>query len=181
MWPDSARPASVLTSIGKNVITTTTAAFECQSKPNHMTMIGATPMMGSAETILPIGRSPRRRNGTRSARMATTKPERQPMEVLQGAPHLDGALSGTLRDLVEAKTRTIEGWIAAGAMRPVDPKHLIFAIWATTQHYADFAIQIHAITGESLADGEFYDATRRMLAAILLDGALTPRAPNGTP
>jgi TetR/AcrR family transcriptional regulator len=103
------------------------------------------------------------------------------MEVLQGAPHLDGALSGTLRDLVEAKTRTIEGWIAAGAMRPVDPKHLIFAIWATTQHYADFAIQIRAITGESLADGEFYDATRRMLAAILLDGALTPRAPNGTP
>ena len=66
-------------------------------------------------------------------------------------------------------------------MRPVDPKHLIFAIWATTQHYADFAIQIRAITGESLADGEFYDATRRMLATILLDGALTPRAPNGTP
>ena len=58
-----------------------------------------------------------------------------------GAPHLDGALSGTLRDLVEAKTRTIKGWIAAGAMRPVDPKHLIFSIWATTQHYADFDVR----------------------------------------
>ena len=37
----------------------TTAAFEGQSKPNHITMIGATPMIGSAETKLPIGSRPR--------------------------------------------------------------------------------------------------------------------------
>ena len=55
---------------------TTTAAFDCQSKPNHMTMIGATPMIGSAETMLPIGRRPRLRNGDRSARIAARKPER---------------------------------------------------------------------------------------------------------
>jgi TetR/AcrR family transcriptional regulator len=96
------------------------------------------------------------------------------MEVMQGAPHLDRALSGTLRDLVEAKTRTIEGWIGAGLMRPIDPKHLIFAIWATTQHYADFAPQIRAITGESLDDQAFYEGTRRTLTTILLDGALVP-------
>jgi hypothetical protein len=41
----------VLTSIGKKVITTTTAALDCQSKPNHMTMIGATPTIGSADQI----------------------------------------------------------------------------------------------------------------------------------
>ena len=65
--------------MGKNVITTTTAAFEGQSKPNHITMIGAMPMTGSADTKLPSGRRPRRRNGTRSATIATTKPERQPI------------------------------------------------------------------------------------------------------
>ena len=53
----------MFTSIGKKVMMTTTAAFDCQSKPNHITMIGATPMIGSAETMLPIGSSPRRRNG----------------------------------------------------------------------------------------------------------------------
>ena len=53
----------MFTSIGKKVITTTTAAFDCQSKPNHITMIGAMPMIGSAETKLPSGSSPRRRNG----------------------------------------------------------------------------------------------------------------------
>ena len=52
--------------------------LECQSKPNHITMTGAIPMMGSALTRLPIGSSPRRRKGTRSARIATAKPERQP-------------------------------------------------------------------------------------------------------
>ena len=49
-------PAAVLTSMGKKVITTTTAALDCQSKPNHITMIGATPTIGSAETRLPIGK-----------------------------------------------------------------------------------------------------------------------------
>ena len=61
--PEAASPATVFTSIGKKVMTTTTAAFDCQSKPNHMTMIGATPTIGSAETRLPIGSSPRCRNG----------------------------------------------------------------------------------------------------------------------
>ena len=55
-------------------MTTTTAAFDGQSKPNHMTMIGATPTIGSAETRLPSGSRPRCRNGTRSIRMATRKP-----------------------------------------------------------------------------------------------------------
>ena len=39
----------------------TTAAFDGQSKPNHITMIGATPTIGSAETKLPSGSSPRPR------------------------------------------------------------------------------------------------------------------------
>ena len=56
-------PATVFTSIGKNVMITTTAAFDCQSKPNHITMIGAMPTIGSAETKLPIGSRPRCRKG----------------------------------------------------------------------------------------------------------------------
>ena len=78
MWPEAARPATVFTSIGKKVMMVTTAAFDCQSKPNHITMIGATPMIGSAETMLPIGSSPRLRNGTRSARIAVRNPSEQP-------------------------------------------------------------------------------------------------------
>ena len=74
MRPAAASPATVFTSIGKKVMITTTAALDCQSKPNHITMIGAMPTIGSAETRLPIGSSPRCRNGTRSTRIATRKP-----------------------------------------------------------------------------------------------------------
>jgi TetR/AcrR family transcriptional regulator len=94
------------------------------------------------------------------------------MEMLQGAPHLSPALTNTLLDLVEAKSRTIEGWIREGRLRPVDPKHLIFAIWATTQHYADFATQIRALTGTGIEDEKFYEAAGAALSRILLDGVL---------
>ena len=94
------------------------------------------------------------------------------MEMLQDAPHLSPALTNTLLDLVEAKSRTIEGWIREGRLRPVDPKHLIFAIWATTQHYADFATQIRALTGTGIEDEKFYEAAGAALSRILLDGVL---------
>ena len=94
------------------------------------------------------------------------------MEMLQGAPHLSPALTNTLLDLVEAKSRTIEGWIREGRLRHVDPKHLIFAIWATTQHYADFATQIRALTGTGIEDETFYEAAGAALSRILLDGVL---------
>ena len=45
----------VFTSIGKKVMITTTAAFDGQSKPNHITMMGAMPTIGSALTRLPTG------------------------------------------------------------------------------------------------------------------------------
>jgi TetR/AcrR family transcriptional regulator len=94
------------------------------------------------------------------------------MEMLQGAPHLSPALTSTLLDLVETKSRTIEGWIREGRLRPLDPKHFIFAIWATTQHYADFATQIRALTGQGFDDETFYETARDNLTRILLDGVL---------
>ena len=57
---------------------TTTAALDCQSKPNHITMIGAMPMIGSAETKLPIGSRPRLRNGERSTSDGDDEPGQLP-------------------------------------------------------------------------------------------------------
>jgi TetR/AcrR family transcriptional regulator len=94
------------------------------------------------------------------------------MEMLQGAPHLSPTLAGPLMELVEAKSRTIQGWIREGRLRPVDPRHLIFAIWATTQHYADFGTQIRALTGAGLEDDAFYGDALAALQRILLDGVL---------
>ena len=64
--------------MGKNTITVTTADFDSQSKPNHLTNIGAVPIMGRAAIKVPIGNNPRSRNLKRSARRATTKAAEQP-------------------------------------------------------------------------------------------------------
>lgn len=80
-------------------------------------------------------------------------------EVLQGAPHSLGMLRKQLKPLVEEKVAVIRAWIKKGRIANVDPYHLIFSIWATTQHYADFDVQVRAILGPARGgEGRFEDA-----------------------
>ena len=96
------------------------------------------------------------------------------LEMIQGAPLLRAELDGELRVIVERKSAVIREWIAAGRLAEVDPEHLIFTIWATTQHYADFAVQVQALTGKSLADPAFFEHTVSNLQRIVLQG-IAPR------
>ena len=68
-------------------------------------------------------------------------------EIIQGAPRIGPALSGELKKLVDEKAEVIRHWIADGKIAEVNPHHLIFSIWALTQHYADFDVQVHAVLG----------------------------------
>jgi len=91
-------------------------------------------------------------------------------EVMQGAPKLGKILETDLRALVADKCDVIESWIRAGKIKPVDPVHLIFTIWATTQHYADFSCQVRAVTGSDLSDPEFFAETERAVTSFVLSG-----------
>ncbi|WP_428512896.1 TetR family transcriptional regulator C-terminal domain-containing protein [Roseovarius sp.] len=89
-------------------------------------------------------------------------------EILQGAPMIGPGLVSDLKPLVDETAALIESWAAAGRLKPVDGRHLIFSIWATTQHYADFDAQVQALVDGRDVHGEasvFLDALyRRMLA-----------------
>lgn len=63
-------------------------------------------------------------------------------EILQGAPRIAPYLESALKPLFDEKCAVIADWAATGRIAPVDPQHLIFSIWATTQHYADFSAQV---------------------------------------
>lgn len=96
-------------------------------------------------------------------------------EILQGAPRILAMLEGELKSLVDEKAIIIKGWMKSGKIARTDPYHLIFAIWATTQHYADFDVQVRAVLGPDRGgDGRFEDAAR-FLEQILLDG-LRPKS-----
>ncbi len=91
-------------------------------------------------------------------------------EIMQGAPRIGDYLSGPLKALVEEKAAVIQGWMDAGKLAKADPRHLIFAIWATTQHYADFDVQVRAVLG--LRDGEdgHHDGAARFLEGLFARG-----------
>ena len=78
-------------------------------------------------------------------------------EIVQGAPHVLGMITGPLRDLVDEKAELIQRWAEQGKIAPVEPYHLIFSLWATTQHYADFDVQIRGIL-QPEGDAHFTDA-----------------------
>jgi TetR/AcrR family transcriptional regulator len=89
-------------------------------------------------------------------------------EMLQGAPRIRAALEGELRDLVQEKSAVLRRWMDQGRIAPVHPVHLIFAVWALTQHYADFDVQVRAVLGPDGTDpfpeaGQFLEVLFRRL------------------
>jgi len=77
---------------------------------------------------------------------------------------------------METRVKLIERWSAEGLLAPVDPKALLFMIWATTQHYADFEAQIRALSGKrALSTAGFEASTEEVVRLILrASGARSP-------
>ncbi len=100
-------------------------------------------------------------------------------EILQGAPVLERYLGEDLRHLVERKAKVIRHWIDTGRLAEVDPYHLIFLIWAATQHYADFAPQVTAVMGRKTLSKAEFGRIEDSLCKIILSGLL-PRGCAGS-
>jgi TetR/AcrR family transcriptional regulator len=95
-------------------------------------------------------------------------------EMLRGAEHIVDMIEVDLKKLVDEKAQILLGWMDTGKLARTDPYHLIFAIWATTQHYADFDVQVRAVLGPGRnGEGRFEDAART-LEQIFMSG-LTPK------
>ena len=91
-------------------------------------------------------------------------------ELLHGAPELRGTLVRTLRPLMRAKAAVIEQWIAQGRLAPVDSMHLFFTIWASTQTYADFEVQVCALLGRASLNGEAQARATQHVVSLILRG-----------
>jgi len=88
-------------------------------------------------------------------------------EVMHRAPVIQDYLETTLRAWTTGRVRLIERWIAEGKMAPVDPEHLLYMLWATTQHYADFGHQIETLNAGPLSDADWQKATDSVKTMIL--------------
>jgi TetR/AcrR family transcriptional regulator len=89
-------------------------------------------------------------------------------EVMHGAPVIQDYLETTLRDWTAGRAALIQRWIEEGRMAPISPKHLLYMLWATTQHYADFSHQIETLNGgKPLTDTQWREATESVKSMIL--------------
>lgn len=96
-------------------------------------------------------------------------------EVIHKAPVIQDYLETTLREWTDTRVKIIQRWVDEGKMSPVDPEHLLYMIWATTQHYADFGHQIDTLNGgKPLTDAQFEEATRQVVRIVLLGIGVDP-------
>jgi TetR/AcrR family transcriptional regulator len=110
-------------------------------------------------------------------RLSAQKPEASRLfanEILHGAPVVGGFLETRLKALVEEKAAVLSLWMDEGRLARVDPVHLVFMIWAMTQHYADFDVQVRAILGPRAGERGFVEDAAEAVISIVL-GGVRPR------
>src|SRR3546814_13023332 len=90
--------------------------------------------------------------------------------MIRGARHTGDFLKNELRSLVTSKAEVLEAWAAAGKIEPVDPVHLFSVIWAATQHYADFEVQVGALLGRRQLSAKDYDEAAESIVRMVLRG-----------
>ena len=97
------------------------------------------------------------------------------MEVISGAQLYGGQIQKRVVPLLRKDIEVFERWIGEGKIAPINATHLLFAIWAMTQSYADFSTQMALVLNrKQLSKKDFEDGetmiTNMVLAAVALPG-----------
>ena len=91
-------------------------------------------------------------------------------EVMHGAPVIQDYLETTLREWTEGRAALFQRWLDEGKMAPVDPGPLLYMLWATTQHYADFGHQIETLNGGKPLSEAQWRAAKHSVKTMILRG-----------
>lgn len=89
-------------------------------------------------------------------------------ELLSGWQHLPAHLKKETREWTDNLAGEIETWVKQGRILPVDPYHLIFTIWATTQRYAEARTQVLSIYRRKQLARRDYDRLADSLVTMVL-------------
>jgi len=89
-------------------------------------------------------------------------------ELIHGAPVLNDYLNTDFKTWLQSKVAVIDTWIEKGLIDDVNPHHLLFLIWSSTQHYADFNVQVlAALDKETMQDNDFEEVVSSLTQIIL--------------
>ncbi|UXU85797.1 TetR/AcrR family transcriptional regulator [Burkholderia sp. S-53] len=98
-------------------------------------------------------------------------------EIIHGAAHMQDILSQRVKPWFDTRVKVIDGWIARGLLAPIDAHALMYLIWATTQHYADFDAQIRALSGKRTFTRKAFDEKTEQVVQLVIRacGAVSPK------
>ena len=102
-------------------------------------------------------------------KMSKQKPKESKLfanEILHGAPLMQNILATSLKQTLDEKVAVIDHWVNEGKLTQVNGYHLFFSIWAMTQHYADFDVQVKAILDKK--ENELFKEAEEYLTNLLL-------------
>jgi TetR/AcrR family transcriptional regulator len=90
------------------------------------------------------------------------------MEVIGGAKLYGEQIRHRVVPLLRQDIAVFERWIADGRIAPVNATHLLFAVWAMTQSYADFAAQMTLVLDRPELTGRDFEDGERLITAMVL-------------
>ncbi len=95
-------------------------------------------------------------------------------EIISGAPHLKAYYQEAYQEWFSRKLEIFDSWSRSGKIDKVDPAHLLFLIWSSTQHYADFEVQIASALGKETLEDKDYLSAAETLTAVITKGIGCP-------
>jgi TetR/AcrR family transcriptional regulator len=90
------------------------------------------------------------------------------MEVIGGAKMYGEQIRYRVVPLLRQDIAVFERWIADGKIAHVNATHLLFAVWAMTQSYADFGAQMGLVLGRPELTAQDFEEAERVITAMVL-------------
>jgi TetR/AcrR family transcriptional regulator len=96
------------------------------------------------------------------------------MEVISGAQLYGAQIQERVVPLLRKDIDVFERWIAEGRIAPINATHLLFAIWAMTQSYADFSAQMALVLNRRQLTKKDFDEAEEMIVNMVLAAIAMP-------
>jgi TetR/AcrR family transcriptional regulator len=99
-------------------------------------------------------------------------------EVISGAPIFFAEIAERVIPALQADVAIFNKWAEQGLCRPLDGRHLMILLWASTQVYADWASQISLVLEKPALDAQDFQAAESLIVDMVLRTVLVA-APGG--
>jgi TetR/AcrR family transcriptional regulator len=95
-------------------------------------------------------------------------------EVISGAQLYGEQIQNRVVPLLRKDIEVFERWIAEGRIAPINATHLLFAIWAMTQSYADFSAQMALVLNRKQLTRKDFDDAEKVIVEMVLSAVAMP-------